>query len=256
MVRGLYTAATGMVSQQQRMDSISNNLANVNTTGYKRENLITESFDSVLTLKINDVGAIGMRDKAIGNMSLGITASESYTDFSQGTLTTTSNPFNIALNGEGFIAATIIDADGNESQVYTRDGSLIRTPEGYLTTNDGKNILGADGQIILPNGETVIDKFGKIYVDGNYVDTIKLVDFENKQSLQKLGSNLYMATDNENFTEFKGQVIQGSLEGSNVNTVKEMVELITLSRTYQANQVVMKSYDSTLDKAVNSIGRV
>ncbi|MDF2821745.1 MAG: hypothetical protein K0R15_2186 [Clostridiales bacterium] len=256
MVRGLYTAASGMVSQQQRMDSISNNLANVNTTGYKRENLLTESFDSVLTIKINDVGSIGMRDEAIGRMTLGITASETYTDYSQGTLTSTSNPLNVALNGEGFIAVTMIDAEGNQTEVFTRDGSFVRTPDGYLSTNDGNFIQGEEGLILIPSGETIIDKEGKIYVDNNYIDTIRVVDFDNKQTLEKLGSNLYAANENATITEFKGQVVQNALEGSNVNTVREMVDLITLSRTYQANQVVMKSFDSTLEKAVNSIGKV
>lgn len=256
MVRGLYTAATGMVSQQKRMDAISNNLANVNTTAYKREDLITESFDSVLTLKINDIGTVGMRNEAIGRMTLGLGPSQSYTDFTQGTLTNTENPFQLALDGEGFIAVTLVDQEGNQREAFTRDGSFVRTSDGYLTNKNGDYIQGENGFIQLPAGDTVIDSEGKLYVDDVYVDTIRLVDFDNKQTLEKLGSNLFAQSGNEELSAFSGRVMQGYLEGSNVNTVKEMVEMIKLSRTYQANQTVMKTFDSTLDKVANSIGKV
>lgn len=257
MVRGLYTAYTGMINQQKRLDTVTNNLANASTTGFKREGLTSKSFDQMLTVKLNDL-SVPYLNEGIGKMSLGVKIGENYTDYSQGSLKETGNTYDLALAGNGFFTISYTDKKGNTSEKYTRDGEFTMDSEGYLRTLEGDYVQGEGGYIMIPveTSEVSIRDNGDIYADGEYVDSLRIVDFEDYNNIEKFGENLYNVVDGATETESTAAVKQGYLEMSNINVVKEMVEMITISRAYESNQKLIQTEDDMLDKSVNQIGKV
>lgn len=252
MVRGLYTAYTGMVNSQKRMDVVSNNLANATTTGYKKEGLTTQSFDEMYALKIKDL-TVGHLNENIGSLSLGAKIGESYRDWSQGSFVSTENNYDFALSGKGFFNISFTNKAGETSTMYSRDGSFQMNQEGYLVTKDGDFVLGESGPIQLP---TNIDKLevqptGEIYADGVYVDTFVLTDFEDYNYLEAYGENLYRAVDGAAQTDCTATVNQGYTEASNINVVSEMVEMISIAREYESGQKVINAVDDMLSKMVS-----
>lgn len=252
MVRGLYTAYTGMVNSQKRMDVVSNNLANSTTTGYKKEGLTTQSFDEMYAIKIKDLTA-GNRNEKIGTLSLGAKIGESYRDWSQGSFVSTDNDYDVALSGKGFFNISFTNKNGVTSTMYSRDGSFQINRDGYLVTKDGDYVLGESGPIQIP---TNTDKFevmptGEIYADGEYVDTFALTDFEDYNYLEAYGENLYRAVEGAVETESTAAVNQGYTEASNINVVSEMVEMIGVAREYESGQRVINAIDSMLGKMVS-----
>ena len=229
MVRGLYTAYTGMINQQKRLDTVTNNLANASTTGFKREGLTSKSFDQMLTVKLNDL-SVPYLNEGIGKMSLGVKIGENYTDYSQGSLKETGNTYDLALAGNGFFTISYTDKKGNTSEKYTRDGEFTMDSEGYLRTLEGDYVQGEGGAIMIPveTSEVSIRDNGDIYADGEYVDSLRIVDFEDYNNIEKFGENLYNVVDGATETESTAAVKQGYLEMSNINVVKEMVEMITI----------------------------
>lgn len=234
------------------MDVISNNLANVDTTGFKKDVVVSHSFPEKLAKRINDRKNGFSNNNNIGRMSLGVYVGEVHTNYMQGSLNQTHNPFNIAIQGKGFFA--IQTADGSEK--YTRDGSFILAPDGRLMTKEGNLVLGENGVISLEQGDMRIDNDGNIFLDDEWVDKLRVVDFENPETLKKVGDNLLERTGNTQGKTFEGSLIQGFLETSNVNIVKEMVDMITASRTYEANQKAILAHDETLGRAVNEVGKL
>lgn len=255
MVRGLYTAWTGMLNQQYRLDTITNNLANSATTGYKREGATSQSFDEVLGIKVKD-GSEYYLNRAIGTMSLGVKIGENYTDYSQGSFKETGNTYDLALEGNGFFSISFTDKNGQTSTKYTRSGEFITDADGALRTKDGDYVLGENGIITIPaNASSVsVDSLGNITADGVFVDRLAIVDFEDYNTLEKYGENLYNALPGAVINNSNALVHQGYLEASNVNVIKEMVEMITISRAYESNQKVMQSIDESLEKSANTIG--
>lgn len=257
MVRGLYTAYTGMINQQKRLDTVTNNLANASTTGFKREGLTSKSFDQMLTVKLNDL-SVPYLNEGIGKMSLGVKIGENYTDYSQGSLKETGNTYDLALAGNGFFTISYTDKKGNTSEKYTRDGEFTMDSEGYLRTLEGDYVQGEGGAIMIPveTSEVSIRDNGDIYADGEYVDSLRIVNFEDYNNIEKFGENLYNVVDGATETESTAAVKQGYLEMSNINVVKEMVEMITISRAYESNQKLIQTEDDMLDKSVNQVGKV
>lgn len=257
MVRGLYTAYTGMINQQKRLDTVTNNLANASTTGFKREGLTSKSFDQMLTVKLNDL-SVPYLNEGIGKMSLGVKIGENYTDYSQGSFKETGNTYDLALAGNGFFTISYTDKKGNTSEKYTRDGEFTMDSEGHLRTLEGDYVQGEGGNIMIPveTSEVSIRDNGDIYADGEYVDSLRIVDFEDYNNIEKFGENLYNVVDGATETESTAVVKQGYLEMSNINVVKEMVEMITISRAYESNQKLIQTEDDMLDKSVNQVGKV
>lgn len=257
MVRGLYTAYTGMANEQKRLDIVANNVANASTVGYKKDSVTNQAFDEMLTLKIRD-GSVGYQTQEIGQMSLGVKIGEVYTDYGQGSLRETGNTYDLAVEGKGFFEVRVTDKDGNESSRYTRDGSFKMTSDGYIIDTEGNYLQGESGNIQVPvDAATVaISEDGRIFADGNYVDTINLVDFEDYKYLEKVGDTAYRLTEGGTEKDATGVIAQGFTEQSNVNSVTEMVQMISITRAYEANQKVITTVDSMLDKSVNSVGRV
>lgn len=257
MVRGLYAAYTGMINQQKRMDTVTNNLANATTTGFKREGLTSKSFDQMLTIKIKDL-SVPYLNEGIGRMSLGVKIGENYTDYSQGSFKETGNTYDLAIEGNGFFAISFTDKQGNESVKYTRDGEFTTDADGNLRTLEGDYVQGQGGNITIPTeaANISVDANGDIYADGEYVDTIQIVDFEDYNYLKKYGENLYDIVDGAVETEAAADIRQGYLEMSNINVVKEMVEMINITRAYESNQKLIQTEDEMLDKSVNTVGKV
>lgn len=257
MLRGLYTASTGMTNEQKRLDIISNNIANAATVGYKEENVTSQAFEEMLTIKIRD-NSEAYLDKPIGSMSLGVKLGEVYTDYTQGPLRTTGNTYDLAVDGKGFFQVRVVDKNGNESVRYTRNGSFKMTSSGFITDSEGNNLQGENGDVQVPvdAAEVAISVDGTVYADGAAVDRINLYDFENYDYLRKIGDVSYAAIDGAVMVDAAGTIRQGFTEQSNVNAVSEMVDMITITRAYEANQKVIRTVDTIIDKAVNSVGRV
>ncbi len=255
MVRGLYSAYNGMMSEQKRLEVISNNVANAATVGYKSEGVTNQSFDSMYTLKIKDA-TNGFVDERIGSMSLGAKLGEVYTNYEQGSVRMTGNTYDLAMEGKGFFTISVMDREGNESTKYTRDGSFKLGSDGYLLDTDGNHVVGENGNIQIPTdaGSVTIDALGGIYADGVYIDSLTIADFSNYDYIKKYGNNMYEVVDGAEQILASGTVRQGYLEQSNVNSVSEMVNMISITRAYEANQKVISTVDSMLDKAVNSVG--
>lgn len=256
MVRGLYTSAIGMMTQMQKMDVITNNIANADTTGFKKDSTVVQSFSEELTKRLDDPKyRLIKHNKGIGDMSLGVFVDQVTTDFSFGSFEQTGGTLDLAINGDGFFAIDFVDAQGNVVEKYTRDGSFTLNANGTLVTADGYPVVGENGAITISNGVINIDENGNVYSNNEFVDKIKMVAFENNETLRKYGNNLYDRIDESVETDFVGTVIQGRLETSNVNSVQEMVKMITASRVYEANQKMIQTHDSTLSRAVNDIAK-
>lgn len=261
MVRGLYTAWTGMVNEQKRLDVIANNMANADTTGYKKQGVTSQSFDDELTLRIHNNNSYTPFNRVIGNMSLGVKIGETYHDFSQGSLRETGNTYDLALSGDGFFTIQTTNKQGVTSTKYTRDGSFTVNTEGYLVTKDGDYVLDTNGnRIQIPGAQTAsnvaFDEKGNVIVDGQTVATLGIASFANPQALLLYGENMYDATQAAGLQASTATVHQGYLEMSNTNVIEEMVDMITITRAYEAGQKMVQTVDSTLEKSVNEIGRV
>lgn len=257
MVRGLYTAWTGMANEQKRLDIISNNLANSATVGYKQESVTNQSFDTMLTIKVKDASEL-YNNRPVGSMNLGVKLGEVYTNYNQGSLRQTGNKYDLGIEGQGFFNVSVIDENGNESTKYTRDGSFTMAQDGSIVDMNGNYLLGESGKITIPTNtkDVVVDQTGAIYADGVYVDTIRLTDFENYDYLSKYGDNMYEAVEGATELDTNAMINQGFTEQSNVNVVSEMVKMIAVTRAYEANQKVIQTVDNTLDLATNSVGKI
>ncbi|MCR5416115.1 MAG: flagellar hook-basal body protein [Pseudobutyrivibrio sp.] len=267
MVKGLYTAFTGMINEQKRMDVMTNNLANSATTGYKKEALVAQAFDERLAIKIKDTSAPGNRPEQIGSIVYGVKVGETYTNWDQGALQITDKSTDMALTGKGFFAIAFTNKAGETSIKYTRDGAFTVDRDGYLRTSDGDYVLNEEGALnsqtgedyyvqVDPNMEFSVAADGTIRQNNEDVDTLGIIDIANYDYINKYGENLYDLIDGGEIIESEASVEQGCLEASNVSVVDEMVSMITIARAYEAGQKMIQAEDSTLDKTVNTVGRV
>ncbi len=277
MVRGLYTGASGMLSQSIRMDVISNNLANVDKTGFKQDVTIFKSFPQMLLRRHNDNGLVkfplGSYDKmpVIGKLGTGVEVNEVFTNFKQGSLKKTGNPFDLAIEGKGFF---VIQTPRGIR--YSRNGSFLIDKNNFLVTKDGYKVLGEKGFIKVQNNNFLVNEKGEIIVnnkfasrkvvsniengweESNVIDKLKLVNFREPRELKKEGNSFYYETDYsgppqppKNPTHIR----QGFLETSNVNIVKEMVNMIEVQRAYEANSKSVTTHDNALSKLINDMAR-
>ncbi len=253
MLRGLYTSYTGMLNEQYRMDIMANNLANADTTGFKKEGSTSQAYSEVMAVKIKDLTENPNTPRRLGNMSLGVKIGETFTDFSQGSLRDTGNTYDIALGGNGFFNIEFTSKSGETSTKYTRDGGFTITKEGYLVTKDGDYVLGENGRIQLSTtaGTTVFDRNGDIYQDDRLVASLKISDFEDTDYLTHYGETMWDTKEGAVEIDVEDpDVRQGYLEMSNANVVKEMVNMITISRQYESNQKMLTTFDETLEKTM------
>lgn len=246
MIRGLYTGASGMLAEAMRTDVISNNLANVNTAGFKKDVAVTKDFASMLITRIND-GA----DAPIGGVGVGTMVDEVATIHSAGAMRNTGNDFDMAMEGKGFF--TVETPQGVR---YTRNGTFAKNIQGELITQDGYRVLGQNGPIRIQGTKMVVSDDGSIDIDNQLVGKLQLVEFDNEKQLTKEGSSLFAAPAGQRGKPGTGGVRQGFLEMSNVNVINEMVNLITNYRAYEINGKVVQAHDQLIGKAVNEVGKL
>lgn len=278
MVRGLYTAASGMIAQEHNLDTIANNLANMDLVGYKRDTAVFKSFPELLLRRANDDGVVwfplGSYDRmpVIGTVGTGVEVNEVFTEFEQGPLRSTENPFDFALEGRGWFA--VETPDGVR---YTRNGSFLLDKDSYLVTKDGYYVLGENGRIRIKANNISVNEQGEIvvnldlqpdprrlvsYAENDWkapqvIDRLLIADFRQPRALVKQGNSLWKPTDEALpvFITRDAKVRQGFLEMSNVNPVREMTRMIEVQRTYEANQRTLQSHDAALGKLINETAR-
>lgn len=258
MVKGLYAAYTGMINEQNRLDVITNNLANADTNGYKREGATSQAFDTVLAHKIKDASETSRLPVRIGNMNLGVKIGENYTDYSQGAYKVTDNKLDVAISGKGFFGVEFTNKNGETSTKYTRDGAFAVTPNGFLVTKDGDYVLNNNGKRITidPAQPVVIDTQGNISQNEVYVATIGITDFEDYNYLEHYGENYYQPVEGAEETVSDYAINQGYIETSNVQIVQEMVEMISIQRQYESNQKIITTTDESLQIASTQLGKL
>lgn len=258
MVKGLYTAYTGMLNEQHRMDVLTNNLANADTNGFKKEGATSQSFDAILAYKIKDSSEGTHLSRRLGVNHPGVKIGEGYTDFSQGPIKSTGNTYDLALTDSGFFAVEFTNKAGETSIKYTRDGDFTLTENGRLVTRDGDPVLDVNGSPIEINQllPVEINSSGQIIQDGRVVATIQITDFENYDYLERYGENYFQPIEGAQEKEAAAEIRSGYLETSNISVVTEMVNMITVARAYESNQKVITTYDSTLEIAANQLGKI
>jgi flagellar basal-body rod protein FlgG len=224
MSKGIFIALSGAVLKENQLELISQNLANSSSLAFKKTRM---AFKDYLSNPESEQSGKIMTDLA------GVA-----TDFTGGQVQVTSNPFDIALEGNGFIAL--------ENNQYTRRGDLKKDLEGYLCTKNGSRVLGQNGPILIPPGRMEIGQNGEVVVEKNALDTIKIVDFEDKKSLTRVSGDIY--TTAQTGIPAKAAVRQNCLEGSNVDVFGEMVQIVSAMREYQALQKVIQSFDEQTSK--------
>ncbi|SDJ90086.1 flagellar hook-basal body protein [Natronincola ferrireducens] len=362
MLRGLYTAVSAMGTSQNKLDVASNNIANVNTTGFKKDVVITESFPEVYMKKLHghlpveaynrniavDVerdgegfrvstgsgyftaeGSLGKSHSSttsfavdeegylrtydrnihgqldtsqgnyildnngnrilvgnnnidvnqqgqvmangeivanllsrpgfntIGTINSGLRLEKIETYFNQGTIEETGNPLDITIQGNGFFRINT-----PQGEMYTRNGNFTLNTNGQIVTKEGYLLMGEFGPITLgedfDRGGFRINEDGAIILDNMFLNQIDIVNITNTNVLRKYGEGYYQIGEGlqPQLEPFDGKILQGFLEGSNVNPIEEMVNMISVLRLYESNQKVVQAYDEILQKAVNDIGRV
>jgi len=259
-----------MIHQQHRMDVLANNLANAATTGFKKEGTTSQAFDDVLAFKLKDESAAANLPKRIGWNTPGVKIGENYTDWSEGSFRVTDNTYDLALSGSGFFTVEFTSKGVDNAEMgylgdvegttikYTRDGTFKLDTNGYLVTADGDRVLGANNQYIRldPLKKTVIDEMGNIYQDDRLLARLQITDFEDYNYLEKYGENYYQPVDGATTKAADFRVHQGYLETSNMQVVREMVNMITIQRAYESNQKLIQTHDSTMQIAVNQVGKL
>lgn len=282
MIRGIYTGAASMAARTDQINVIANNLANINTTGFKSDLTSFKALPEMLIRRTNDDGvyhipALGSIDvrPVVGRMGTGVEVNEVFTQHNQGSLRATENAFDFAIEGDGFF--TILTPEGER---YTRDGSFAINDLNQLTTKEGHLVMGKNGPITIKINNFHVDKRGQIYInpslqnplerpvqiteaglEGEVVlDRFRITRFERDRYIKKEGNSFYSATEESgpplswrDLPERFGKpltfsLIQGFLETSNVNPIQEMVKMIEVQRSYEASQKTITSSDQMLRK--------
>lgn len=276
-----------MVAQQHRLDAISNNLANANTVGYKRDVSVHKAFPELLLRRRGDEGVIqfplrgeplGSIDASpvVGRLGMGVEQNEVFTIFEQGAVRETASRFDLALEGEGFF---VVDTPFGER--YTRNGSFTIGPESLLVTQQGYPVIGTDGNPIrVQENNFFVDEAGRVFANEEFLNNpdrlvemrengweetvqtgqLALVTMDQTRYLQKEGANLWNTTrdSGDAFPALEQQrpvVLQGFLETANVNPVVEMTQMIEVNRAYEANQKVIQSQDQSTARLISEVMR-
>ena len=264
MIRGLYTSAWSMLANSKKLDVITNNMANVNTTAFKKDTVVFESFPALLTKRINDTKSPGNPSANVGTMQLSSDVGELFTYYTKGQLVQTDSNLDLAIRDDdvgqsvspAFFTIGVMNPNDNIlKEFYTKDGSFVVNANNQLVTKDGGFVMGQKGPITLASSQFVVNEQGDIIQNGILVDKLRIAQFSDAKQLRKYGDNLIQNNGSEVAT-FNGIVSQGYTEQSNVNVVSEMVDMITVMRAYEADQKILQAQDETLQKAVTEVGAV
>ncbi|MBL7179789.1 MAG: flagellar basal-body rod protein FlgF [Pseudomonadota bacterium] len=225
MISGIYELIDGCLVQQLRFETISNNLANLNTNGFRKDAI---SFNQALSMNYY-----------------------SETDFTPGPVRHTGNELDVALEGKGFFK--IQTPKGIR---YTRDGAFSINAEGVLVTHTGDAVLGQNGPITINGGKVTIQTDGQVLANGQPVDQLRIVDFEKPQLLAKEGGSYYahQGKESEIVTAEEANIKQSYIEGSNVNPTEEMIKMLEAFRSFESAQKAIQSIDEMTSRMVNDQG--
>lgn len=241
MNRGIYVALSGTLAQARRLDALTNNLANVNTPGFKKDKAVFQ----IAMPPAEQPAMDNIKDKVFVETS-GIA-----TDFSPAPQNITGNPLDVAISGDGFFE--VMTPQGTR---YTRDGSFSRSKSGELVTGSGHKVMGEGGPITITGSEVKIDKDGSVMVDGAAVGRLKIVDVPKPYALKKEMENLYVLPASVQPVSSKVELKQGYVEGSNVSVIREMTSMIDVSRSYESYIKMMQAMDEATGKVISDVGRV
>ncbi len=260
MPNAIYTPLSGAIAQERVLEMIANNMANINTNGFKGDRVsftllepepeknytdplppanYKVGVEQLMYLKGNEVAYVGVADVT--------------RDKTQGSAIQTQNPTDLMIEGDGMLA--VHTPDGVR---YTRNGSLALSRDGVLVSKEGHPVLGEKGDIVLRSGAFDVNDAGEIWQDGHLVDRLAVYRFEDDHQLERSGLNLfYYGGPEEGRKVAQGaQMRQGFLEGSNVNPIKNLTDMIIAHRSYEAYQKAVSNYDKMMEKSSNSIGEV
>ncbi len=262
MIRGLYTSASGMVVSQERMDVATNNLANINTPGFREQIYVSKSYPENEVVRTDDNvtqlprGSIDQRPQ-VGDLNTGVASDGTYTNFEEGKLKRTENPLDLAITGDGFF--TVEGDDGEE--YYTRDGIFTMNEEGSLVTGNGRYVLGEEGRITVDDEVEGISVAGDGTItngDGEVVDRLQITSFENPQRLQNRGENFFVddgeaqpITDTDLGADFTIQ--QGFQEISNTDPIRELINTIEIQRLYEMNSQMISQQNEALGQSFQRV---
>ncbi|MCI8304498.1 MAG: flagellar hook-basal body protein [Lawsonibacter sp.] len=250
MMKGFYNLASGMLSQGRRLDVVANNMTNVSTAGFKAEHYTDRTFDEVMVSRIGN--KIKTPYQTMETFQSHILAPDHlYTDFTQSSFEETNLPLDFAINGEGFFAI-----DTGDGIAYTRAGSFTLDNDHFICLSELGRVLDREGNPIeLPTDKIEVDKQGNIFTeDGGYLGSLGVYVFEDNGELERTPYGLFTgegAQLNEDVV-----ILHKNIERSNVNLVKEMVNMMSTQRALQSAAQMSKIYDEVINRAVNDIGRM
>jgi flagellar basal-body rod protein FlgF len=258
MSQSIYAAASGALVQQMRLSVLSNNLANINTVGFKEDRTVFRAYlpgsaaggeEPPKTMGLED----SMKDQSSAAGNLFVCFEGTKTNFSQGSVRLTGNSFDMALEGKGFFCVRTPDGIA-----YTRRGSFTLNDEGVLVTQDGHPVMGEGGEIRPGKREFHVDEDGVVKAGEMRIDDIKVVDFPQPYSMKKVGDTLFVPVNSiaEPGRAEDIKVRQGFVEMSNVVAVRAMTEMIEVLRAYESYQKIIQSIDDCTEKTINEVGRV
>lgn len=262
MIYGLWLSAAGGMSENQRTQSIANNLANVNTPGFKRNISIFRQRETEIREDVTFPKHVNKVHEQVGG---GMLVHESYTDLSRGAIVHTANNFDVAIESGGYFAVKPVGAPAGDPETpifYTRAGNFDRDSRGALVTQDRQyEVLDRD---MLPirieeNVKFTVTREGAINIGGEEVGSIGIFEFDDDSVLEKRGENLFTTNGlaaAQPVPPIDVELKQGHLELSGANPITEMVEMISAFRGFEANMRLIRNQDSTLARAVSDLGRV
>lgn len=267
--KGVYTALSGAMAQSLKLDTIANNIANVNTPGFKRDQQVFNEYltanekpPSVIQVPRIPASIESFYDMQGGDKSF-VDTKGTFTDFSQGSLKHSGNPMDVAIDGEGFF-----EVSTNGGVRLSRAGNFTLNGQGELVTKDGNKVLMAGGDGADPNSRAIrvsgqnpvsISDRGEVFDGTQLVGQLSLMKVLNKDCLQKVGNSMYSFKSNmtPQLENIKNPSLkQGFVEMSNVNVVQEMTDMITTNRVFESTQKAISAYDAMADKLVNVVGKV
>jgi flagellar basal-body rod protein FlgG len=242
MIKGLYRSASAMVPRIKMQEITANNLANASSAGFKR--------DMLFTRELSRAQAKHMPRRSDWETPM---IDQVYTEYEPGTLEKTDNPLDLAIEGDGFF---VVETESGDNAL-TRSGSFTVSPTGFLINADGHRLLSDGGPISVGNAAVSVAESGQIEVNGGAIGNLRIMTVPDRQVLKKIGDNEFITPDDiEPIAALNYAIRQGYLESSNVNAIKEMVNMIISFRNYEADAQSLKTQDETLEKLIDNVGRV
>jgi flagellar basal-body rod protein FlgG len=251
MSNGIYVAASASIAAEKNLATVSNNLANVNTAGFKKDKSV---FAEYLTQYKNDVVNEKMEENGVLQDKHFVSVDDTFTDFSNGSLKKTGNPLDLAISGDAFFKVKF-----NNQIFLQRSGDFAVSSDGRIVAKDGADVLDVSGNVIVvdPQFAVHIDENGGVWQNKQKIADLKLVSCDDKRWLQKVDKTRFViASKGKEIDASNFSIHQGFLEQSNVNAIAEMVEMIKLNRHFDTASKAIHSYQDMDNAAINKVGRI